>query len=320
MCTFSFIIPVKPGGFVAALESLHCISPSHNKFEVVIAEGCSPSRQRNAAANEAQGEIIYFIDDDSHVSPDCLTLCTQIMKDQTVAVAGGPSLTPASDSLLQRLIGFALSSQLGAGAVRNRYRASGITRTTTDKELILCNLAIRRTVFIESGGFDERLYPNEENELLDRIVSRGLKLVHAPDMTVQRSQRRTLRLFIRQMYSYGRGRSQQTLIAGPGTIIGFAPLFFLLYLFLLPFLPFTWLIVAPLIAYLTLVFAFSAAAVVSSGSLSRFLLIPLFPLMHISNGWGLLFGLFGGTHGVSRAGDCGDIIVRRVKEFGQSTW
>jgi GT2 family glycosyltransferase len=320
MCTFSFIIPVKPGGFVAALESLHSIASPHNKFEVLIAEGCSPSRQRNAAANEARGEIIYFIDDDSHVSPDCLTLCTQIMEDQTIAVAGGPSLTPASDSLLQRLIGCALSSLLGAGAVRNRYRASGITRTTTDKELILCNLAIRRTVFIESGGFDERLYPNEENELLDRIVSRGMKLVHAPDMPVQRSQRRTLRLFIRQMFAYGRGRAQQTLIAGPGTIIGFAPLLFLLYLFLLPLLPFTRLILAPLIAYLTLVFSFSAVAVITSGSLSRFLLIPLFPLMHISNGWGLLFGLFGGTHGASRAGDCGDVIIRRIKEFEQSSW
>jgi putative effector of murein hydrolase LrgA (UPF0299 family) len=147
-----------------------------------------------------------------------------------------------------------------------------------------------------------------------------MKLVHAPDMPVQRSQRRTLRLFIRQMFTYGRGRSQQTLIAGPGTIIGFAPLFFLLYLFLLPLLPFNRLILTPLIAYLTLVFSFSAAAVIASGSLSRFLLIPLFPLMHISNGWGLFIGLFGGKRGASRAGDCGDVNIRRIKEFEQSTW
>lgn len=320
MATFSFIIPVKPGGFIAALSSLQQLHTESHPFEILIAEGCSPSRQRNAAVNEARGEIIYFLDDDSHVSPDCLTLCAQILEDHTVAVVGGPSLTPSSDSLLQQLIGSALSSPLGAGAVRNRYRACGITRTTTDKELILCNLAIRRNVFLDSGGFDERLYPNEENELLDRIVSRGMTLIHAPEMAIHRSQRRTLRLFIRQMFAYGRGRAQQTLIAGPGTTIGFAPLLLLLYLIMLPFLPFTRFILAPLYTYLALVFGFSAAAVITCGALSRALLIPLYPLMHISNGWGLLYGLFGGKHGRSRACVSSEINIRKIKEFGQSTW
>jgi len=320
MPTFSFIIPVKPGGFVAALESLRLNTAPPSQFEVLIAEGCSPSRQRNAAANEARGEILYFLDDDSHIATDCLTVCTQIMEDQAVAVVGGPSLTPTGDSLLQQLIGSALSSLLGAGSVRNRYRACGVTRCTTEKELILCNLAIRRTVFIDSGGFNERLYPNEENELLDRIVSRGMKLVHAPEMAVQRSQRRTLRLFIRQMFAYGRGRAQQTLIAGPGTIIGFAPLLFILYLALLPLVPCTRLTLGPLFAYLFLVLGFSAAAVITSGSLSRLLLVPLYPLMHISNGWGFLCGLLGGKHGRSQACRAADITFRRIKDFGQSTW
>jgi GT2 family glycosyltransferase len=320
MATFSFIIPVKPGGFIAALPPLRELQAGPHPFEILVAEGCSPSRQRNAAASDARGEIIYFLDDDSRVSPDCLNICAELMEDPAIAVAGGPSLTPASDSLLQQLFGSALSSLLGAGAVRNRYRASGVTRSTTDKELILCNLAIRRKVFIESGGFDERLYPNEENELLDRIVSRGMKLIHAPGMAVQRSQRRTLRLFMRQMFSYGRGRGQQTLIAGPGTITGFAPLLFLLYLALLPILPCTRIVLAPLIMYLALIFGFSAAAAITSGSLSRLLLIPLYPLMHISNGWGLLYGLISGKRG--RSGACAgtDITIRRIKEFGQSTW
>ena len=320
MATFSFIIPVKPGGFIAALSSLQQLHTESHPFEILIAEGCSPSRQRNAAVNEARGEIIYFLDDDSHVSPDCLTHCARVLEDHTVAVVGGPSLTPSNDSLLQQLIGSALSSLLGAGAVRNRYRANGVTRTTTDKELILCNLAIRRNVFIDSGGFDERLYPNEENELLDRIVSHGMTLIHAPEMAIHRSQRRTLRLFIRQMFAYGRGRAQQTLIAGPGTIIGFAPLLFLLYLIMLPFLPFTRFILAPLYTYLALVLCFSAAAVITCGALSRALLIPLYPLMHISNGWGLLCGLLGGKHGQSRSCRSADISIRKIKEFGQATW
>jgi succinoglycan biosynthesis protein ExoA len=317
MTTFSFIIPVKPGGFVAALAPLRLLEETGQiQYEILVAEGCSPSRQRNAAVSEARGEIIYFLDDDSQVSPGCLTICAEIMEDPRIAVAGGPSLTPVSDSLRQQLFGTALSSLLGAGAVRNRYRACGTTRNTTDKELILCNLAVRRDVFIESGGFDERLYPNEENELLDRIVSRNMKLVHTPEMSIQRSQRTTLRLFTRQMFAYGRGRAQQTLIAGPGTIIGFAPMFFLLYLALLPFLPITRFTLAPLFAYLALVLGFSATAVITSRRLSRLLLIPLYPLMHLSNGWGLLYGLFGGKQGRLQAYDATDITIRRIKEFG----
>jgi succinoglycan biosynthesis protein ExoA len=320
MSTFSFIIPVKPGGFIAALEPLRHLSAPSDCFEILVAEGCSPSRQRNAAVNSARGEVIYFIDDDSRVSTNCLTICESLLEDSNVAVIGGPSLTPPTDSPLQQLFGCALSSLLGAGAVRNRYRADGTTRRTTDKELILCNLVIRRTVFIDSGGFDERLYPNEENELLDRIVTRGMKLIHSPELAIQRSQRPTLRLFVRQMFSYGRGRAQQTLIAGPGTITGFAPLLFLLYLALLPLSGSNWLFLLPLIVYAILVIGYAVANAFISGATSRLLLTLLYPLMHLSNGWGLLYGLLGSKYGRSLGNSDAGIRIRTIKEFGQSTW
>jgi hypothetical protein len=43
-------------------------------------------------------------------------------------------------------------------------------------------------------------------------------------------------------------------------------------------------------------------------------------LMHLSNGWGLLYGLLGGKRGESRGCNSADITIRRIKEFGQSTW
>ena len=320
MPTFSFVIPVKPGGYVAALESLRQIATPFSQFEVLITEGCSPSRQRNAAVNEALGDIIFFLDDDSHVAPDCLSLVARTMEDQSIAVVGGPSLTPPDNSLLQQLFGSALSSLFGAGGVRNRYRSCGMTRETTDKELILCNLAIRREVFLATGGFDERLYPNEENELLDRIRATGQKLAHVPELAIHRSQRRTLRLFIRQMFSYGRGRAQQTLIAGPGTIVGFAPLLFLCYLILLPIVPFAYIQLVPLFAYLALDIIFTVAAVITSRALSHFLLLFLFPLMHICNGLGLLSGLIGGKNAHAPKRVTIEPTVRRIKTFEQSAW
>ena len=107
---------------------------------------------------------------------------------------------------MQHSIAMAFASLFGGGGMRNRYRQTGGVRRTSDRELILCNLSFRRARFLALGGFDERLYPNEENELLERISRDGGRLIHDPELAVFRSQRPTFRAFCRQLYGYGRGR------------------------------------------------------------------------------------------------------------------
>lgn len=317
MPTFSFIIPVKPGGAVKALEQLRLLDPAPARFEVLVAEGKLPSRQRNLAAARSSGDLLFFLDDDSLVAGDCLARCATAFRDQAVAVVGGPSLTPDGDSTLQRLFGAALASPFGAGSMRNRYRAVGQPRVTTEQELILCNLAFRRDPFLSAGGFDERLYPNEENELLDRIASSGFKLVHLPAMGVRRSQRATLTAFVRQMYSYGRGRAQQTLLAGPRSLASFLPLLLVIYLLLLPLLPSAVLWKLPLLAYVTLAIIAACAAAIASGRPESSLVLFIFPLMHCCNGLGLLCGFLGGK---PRHPANAEVTVRKIKSFEQSVW
>jgi hypothetical protein len=122
------------------------------------------------------------------------------------------------------------------------------------------------------------------------------------------------------MFSYGRGRAQQTLIAGSGSIIGFIPLLFLIYVALLPFIWSIRLYFIPLCIYVALDICFTVATIGSSGSILAGLLFFLFPLMHISNGYGLLFGLIRGKNGVSSTNGNQAISVRRLKEFGQCDW
>ncbi|MDD2856218.1 MAG: glycosyltransferase family 2 protein, partial [Desulfuromonadaceae bacterium] len=249
--SFSIIIPVKHGGHVKAIEHLKKSVPENINYEVLLAEGCSPSLQRNLAAAEASGDILYFLDDDSLIRSENLSLCSTLFSDLKIAVVGGPSLTPTTDSWLQKLFGAALASAFGSGAVNKRYRKFGKTRETTDKELILCNLAVRRSVFAALGGFNESLYPNEENEFIERVVAEGYKLIHNPDMHIFRSQRVTLKAFIRQMFSYGRGRGEQTLITRSYSLISFVPLLFVIYVaFTLVFIKYDLLLV-PLMLYLS---------------------------------------------------------------------
>jgi succinoglycan biosynthesis protein ExoA len=312
--TFSIIIPVKPGGYVAACEHLRKILPDDPRYEILLAEGSAPSQQRNLAALEAAGDILYFLDDDSRIHPGNLALCLDAMSNPEVAVVGGPSITPETDSWLQRLFGCALASAFGSGAVNNRYRAHGQPRKTTDKELILCNLAIRRSVFIELGGFNECLYPNEENEFLERVTSAGRTLLHVPSMSVFRSQRRTLKAFIRQMFSYGRGRGQQTLITSSYSVTSFIPLFFVAYLVLALIGIKYVLLQVPLVLYLSTDLVCTFAVLCRTGRPVFLLLLVIFPLMHIVNGVGLLCGLLNGrpdpVHDDS-------IRISRIKRLGE---
>ncbi len=315
MPSFSIIIPVKHGGYVAACAHLKKILPADPGYEILLAEGCAPSRQRNLAAAEATGDILYFLDDDSLINPENLARCAEGMNDPSVAVVGGPSITPAGDSWLQQLFGSALASPFGSGAVCNRYRAEGETRQTTDKELILCNLAVRRSVFMDLGGFNECLYPNEENEFMERVTSVGYRLLYSPSMSVCRSQRTTLKAFVRQMFSYGRGRGQQTVMTSSYSVTSFIPLFFVMYLILALMCIKQVFMLVPLVIYLTAALASALMVLSRSGRLFSLLLIGIYPLMHIANGVGLLYGLLSGT---PEPVQDRSIRVSRIKPLGQS--
>lgn len=315
--TFSIIIPVKPGGAVRALEALRRVDYPAEAFEVLVAEGRCPSLQRNLAAGEAKGEYLYFLDDDSLVAPDFLRRAAACYEKRYIVAVGGPSLTPEDDSPLQQAFGLALASPFGGGAVRNRYRRFGALRETGDHELILCNLSISATVFREAGGFDRRLYPNEENELLVRLARKGLKLFHDPDLAVMRSQRPSFRAFFRQLFGYGRGRAQQILLGGGCGLANFVPSAFLLYLLSLPLLdkPVYYL---PLLCYLGMALLFALTAGVRGGRTAPALLLPVvFPALHLCYGAGVVWGLI--AFGVAkRIPPHGEVVVKRVKGFAES--
>lgn len=312
----SIIIPVKPGGSVKALAALSSVDYPAELLEILIASGRQPSSQRNQAALKVGGDIIYFLDDDSLVSPQFLKRLLPHYADPVVAAVGGPSLTPADDTALQKAIGLALASVFGGGGVRNRYRKSGKARASADNELILCNLSFRKDIFLEFGGLDERLYPNEENELMERLRKAGLLLIHDPDLAIYRSQRPTFTAFLKQMFGYGRGRAEQTYISGEIKYITLIPSLFLIYLCLLP-LFITSVYVIPILCYAIIIICCSLYEALNAGAAN---LIPrllcVFPALHLAYGAGMIRGLVSPRFMKSRQVVDG-VTVKCVKEFGQ---
>ena len=166
----------------------------------------------------------------------------------------------------------------------------GRSRPSSEKELILCNLAVRKSAFLAAGGFDEALYPNEENALMDSLRARGGILSYDPDFVIYRRPRPTLAAFARMLFTYGRGRAEQfRLHPTLGSILNFAPPLFVLYALATPWLPapWTWAWGIYVLALLT------AAAIHPGLSLGQRLpLPPLILLSHLGYGLGFWRGLF----------------------------
>jgi len=136
------------------------------KLEIILARGKQPSVQRNTALRAAKGEIIYFLDDDSRALPENLRRAAAQFASNDVKMVGGPNLCPPEAPKLEQAFALTMGAWLAFGPSRARYRKVGRPRATSEKELILCNLLARREALLELGGFNEKLYPNEENSLM----------------------------------------------------------------------------------------------------------------------------------------------------------
>ncbi len=231
----TIIIPVRPEqSRIVALEALAESRLLRDRFEVLLARGSQPSRQRNTALRAARGEWVYFLDDDSQVEPETLTRLESRLRDASPGVIGGPNLCPEDARTLQKVFAGIMAHPLAFGPSAARYRRLGELRETTEKELILCNMVARRADLVAAGGFDEALYPNEENALLDQLRANGQRLWYDPELVVYRYPRPTLGAFLVMLFRYGRGRGEQVRRHPTfGSVLNFVPALWVLYCVLL---------------------------------------------------------------------------------------
>jgi len=293
--TVTVLIAARPEqAEIKAVIASRALDYPSEKLEILVARGKQPSAQRNAAIKAAKGELIYFLDDDSGPELDNLRRAVTHFKDPQVQMAGGPNLCPSDAPRLEQIFGLVLSSRLAFGPSRARYTRVGQVCESSEKDLILCNLAARSQIMLDLGGFNEALYPNEENALMDALQKRGGKLIYDPDLIVHRRPRPSLKAFAKMLMTYGRGRAEQfrsypTL----GSLINFVPpafCFYLLSLVLVPFFGLLWLL--PLALYFLTVLIDAASLATRGGLLRSIGAIPLIILTHILYGVGFWRGLF----------------------------
>lgn len=328
----SFIVVAKEARHVrACIDRLAHVHLPDGGYEVWLSVGHAPAAQRNAAAAVASGDVLYFLDDDSLIDPTAPAAALDALThldDPDIAGVGGPAEPVGDGRAFTDALSAAMTSSFGMGPAWRRYRAEGRRRLGEEWDIIGCNLAVRAAAFARVGGFDERLFPNEENELIARMAEAHAHVVYEPAMRVQRPLDDGPLDAARRFWRYGRGRMAH-FHARPASFR---------WLFLLPLL---WaaLVAAACVSALlwswgaglppwwwsSLMLGFGAYASVDLGATVRAarrvharagatLWLPLvFPLLHTAYGLGQLVGTL--SPGLRYAQ--GTPLVLRLKAFEQ---
>lgn len=205
------VIPRRHSGERHGLECALKLQKQLPELEVILVEGDSPARQRIAGAERSSGEILYFLDEDSEMNLESLHRGLSALNDNRVDVVGGVALLSEQATLVERATWCCLGCPFVAPFASSRYRPNGKQRAVSGEELILCNLMVRRDVFLASKQFDSAPYPGEEHDFLKELRARKdfkkTQIVYEPGMTVQKRGPRSFHELLRKVFSYGRGRS-----------------------------------------------------------------------------------------------------------------
>lgn len=243
----------------------------------------------NMGIKEARGRYIIRFDAHSLFPPDYIDKCVHCLETVDADNVGGYVETKA-EGFVGEAIAKLLSSRFGVGG--SSFRISGSSGYVDTVPFG----AFRRDVFDKIGLFCEDLTRSEDNDINERIIDSGGKVYLSDEIHSTYYCRDSISALLRQGLLNGNALFH-TIRKNPKAmrLRHFVPFFFLLSLIILPLLgaffpPARWLLMAELFIYLTADTAFSFFSGDAKKGLVTFW---LFPLYHLTYGFGSLLGLFG---------------------------
>jgi GT2 family glycosyltransferase len=166
------------------------------KIHTLCIDSVAPSVARNIAIKSQISDYFYFIDDDTALPSDFLQKVCEIIRNQPDAdIFGGPDTCANDVGLFEKSLDSALRSPLTTSRTRKRHTpgTTSLIERGHEKNLILCNLCVKASVFYKYGAyFPEDYFRNEENVFLSRLDG-DLKVLHCPQLFIFHQRRPHLR-------------------------------------------------------------------------------------------------------------------------------
>ncbi len=152
---------------------------------------------RNVGAEAATGEIVAYTDSDCVADPDWLTYLVSTMERKQLVACGGPNFPPPEDSLVPSAV-----------AVSPGGPTHVLLTDDTAEHIAGCNMAFRRDVLLELGGFDP-VYraAGDDVDMCWRFQDAGHVIGFSPAAVVWHFRRNTVTAYIGQQRGYGKAEA-----------------------------------------------------------------------------------------------------------------
>lgn len=192
-----FEVLVADGGSTdGSREFLAAAAASDPRITLIDNPAGTVSPGLNAAIRAARGAIIARMDVHTRYADDYLATCVAVLAATGAANVGGPARTAAA-GFLPRAIAAAYASPFAVGGARfHDPDYAGEVDTVPYG-------CWRRATLVASGGFDEALVRNQDDELNLRLRRAGGVIWQSPAIRSWYHPRGSLRALFRQYFQYG---------------------------------------------------------------------------------------------------------------------
>ncbi|MCC2670547.1 MAG: glycosyl transferase family 2 [Armatimonadetes bacterium] len=181
------------------VEELSRTSPF--PLRLIAQPNAGPARARNRGVQEAQGEIIVFLDDDVEPLPRFLTVhALHHAQDDCLAVIG-PMLP---DPLLKWREPVWIAWEHASLQKEYTRLVTGFWPSASPNHFYTGNASVRRCHLLAAGGFDEEFKRQEDVELAFRMMRQcGMRFKFDPEAAGTHRPSRTFASWLHVPYAYG---------------------------------------------------------------------------------------------------------------------
>ncbi|MDH5381627.1 MAG: glycosyltransferase, partial [Cyclobacteriaceae bacterium] len=192
------VIVVEDGSTISAKE---VVEKHKSKLDILYLEKENTGQgfSRNYASEYAKGEYLVFFDSDCLIPETYFLQVVKAMNEGKLDFWGGPDASHSSFSNLQKAINYTMTSVFTTGGIRGGTNHAGTFQPRS------FNMGIRKSLFDELGGFYQTNM-GEDIELSTRLINKGVKPTLLEKAFVYHKRRNTLLSFLKQTYSFGKGR------------------------------------------------------------------------------------------------------------------